>query len=61
MQQEKKYCSTEEFSEKFTVKADTIRRGLCVRGHYLGVKPIKLPNGRLLWPNVSPEQLAKEA
>ena len=30
-------------------QATTIRRGLCVNGHYLGLRPTKLPNGRLLW------------
>lgn len=26
------------------------RASLCRRGHWLGMKPVKLPNGRLLWP-----------
>jgi hypothetical protein len=57
MQPEKNYCSTEEFSKRFQVKPDTVRRGLCTRGHYLGVKPVKLPTGRLLWPDVSVEEI----
>ncbi len=32
------------------VKPQTMRRGYCVDGAYMGIKPLKLPNGRLLWP-----------
>lgn len=28
----------------------TYRREYCVKGHFNGVKPAKLPSGRLLWP-----------
>ncbi|MBI9083356.1 MAG: hypothetical protein JEZ11_07140 [Desulfobacterales bacterium] len=44
------YLSTMEFAEKLLVKPESVRHSLCVRGHYLGVRPRKLPNGRLLWP-----------
>ncbi len=43
------YLTTEEFARGLGVKAPTVRRALCVNGHYLGVRPIKLPNRRLLW------------
>lgn len=56
-QQEKKYCSTEVFSKKFKVKADTVRRSLCLNGHYLNVVPLKLPTGRLLWPDIPVEEI----
>jgi len=42
--------STEEFAGKVRVKSNSVRRGYCVDGHYMGIKPVKLPNGRLLWP-----------
>jgi hypothetical protein len=42
--------STKEFASLFRVDSQTIRRGYCVNGHYMGLKPVKLPNGRLLWP-----------
>lgn len=42
--------TTEKLAELLGVKPDTIRRGFCVDGAYLGLVPIKLPNGRLLWP-----------
>lgn len=48
--QNEKWLSTNEFAESLRVKDETVRRSLCVKGHYMGVVPIKLPNGRLLWP-----------
>jgi len=42
--------STEQYAAKIKVRPHTVRRGYCVNGHYLGIKPIKLPNNRLLWP-----------
>ncbi|RJQ72253.1 MAG: hypothetical protein C4519_18810 [Desulfobacteraceae bacterium] len=56
-----KYLTTNEFADSIRVKGSTVRRGLCVNGHYLGIRPIKLMNGRLLWPEVKPEQLQKQA
>lgn len=44
------FLSTEEFGRELKVKQDTIRRSFCTQGHYLGVRPRKLPNGRLRWP-----------
>lgn len=44
------FFNTNEFAEALRIKPETIRRSLCVNGHYLGVKPVKLPNNRLLWP-----------
>ncbi len=46
----RRMVSTRGLADIFDCKPDTIRRGLCVNGHYLGIKPTKLPNGRLLWP-----------
>ena len=42
--------TTKEYGELTRVEPESIRRAYCVHGHYLGVKPLKLPNGRLLWP-----------
>jgi len=44
------HLTTEEFARRLGVKSHTVRRGLCVNGHYLGARPVKLPNRRLLWP-----------
>lgn len=35
----------------------TPRASLCRRGHWLGMRPTKLPNGRLLWPVAEIERL----
>ena len=45
-----KSFSTEQLAQLLHVKDGTIRRGLCLNGHYMGIKPVKLPNGRLIWP-----------
>ena len=42
--------TTEQVARLLGVTPGTVRRGLCVNGHYLGLRPIKLPNRRLLWP-----------
>lgn len=44
------FLITTELADLLRVKPDTIRRSLCVKGHYLGLTPKKGPNGRLLWP-----------
>jgi hypothetical protein len=47
---ENEKLNTKEFAELTRVDAGTIRRSYCINGHYLGLKPIKLQTGRLLWP-----------
>jgi len=42
--------TTREFAKAMGVQTTSIHRALCMAGHYMGVKPVKLPNGRLLWP-----------
>lgn len=39
-------------------KPQTLRRHLCINGHFYGLKPTKLPGGRLLWPLDQFERLA---
>jgi hypothetical protein len=46
---EKKFINTSQFAELLGVKPDTIRHALCVRGDYMGIRPLKLPNARLMW------------
>jgi hypothetical protein len=41
--------TTEEFAAQQRCKAQTVLRNHCLLGHHHGVKPIKQPNGRLLW------------
>jgi hypothetical protein len=49
--------STKEFAAMFRVESQTIRRAYCVDGHYMGIKPIKLPNRRLLWSGAKARQI----
>lgn len=44
------YFTTEQFAELMQGKPNSIRYRLCKFGSYFGIKPVKLPNGRLLWP-----------
>jgi len=43
------YLTTNDFAARFGVQAASVRRSLCEHGHYMGIRPIKLPNNRLLW------------
>lgn len=50
--------TTEQVAEALHVKPATIRSGLHYNGHYLGLKPVKLPNRRLLWDAAQVEAIA---
>ena len=50
--------STEEAAARLRVASQTPRASLCRMGHWLGMRPIKLPNGRLLWDAAEGERLA---
>jgi hypothetical protein len=50
--------STEEAAAKFRVANQTPRASLCRLGHWMGMRPVKLPNGRLLWDAAEVERLA---
>lgn len=50
-----KSLGTAEFAEQLkriglAVRPTSILRAHCTKGEYLGIKPNKLPNGRLTWP-----------
>jgi len=45
----KQFLTTNQLANDLGVQGNTIRRGLCTQGHYMGLRPIKLPNSRLLW------------
>jgi hypothetical protein len=49
--------TTIELAEQTRGTPASIRAELCRKGHYLGLTPERLPNGRLLWPADSMEQL----
>ena len=49
---------TAEAADALRIKPQTIRRALCLHGHYLGMRPVKLANRRLLWDAAEVEALA---
>jgi len=49
--------STEDFAASIGLRPESIRVHLCRRGSYYGIRPAKLPNGRLLWPGDAVERL----
>lgn len=55
-----RYLTTAEFAERLAVKPATASGRARVDGHYLGIRPIKLPNRRLLWPLAEVEKLTGE-
>ena len=45
--------STDKFASLNLVRPQTVRKRLSKSGSYFGISPLKLANGRLLWPNKS--------
>lgn len=41
--------STDELAAIYKVRPQSIRAAICRHGHWLGLRPIKLANRRLLW------------
>lgn len=53
----KSNISTEQFAHALNGKPSTIRTRLCKTGSFYGIRPNKLPSGRLLWPLADVEAL----
>ena len=51
------FFTTTEFAPLLGVKTQTVHKGYCLNGNYLSIVPLKLPNGRLLWPKAAVEAL----
>lgn len=49
--------TTEVLANALGIKPQSIRVRLCRTGSYFGLRPTKLPNGRLDWPPDSLERL----
>jgi hypothetical protein len=50
---------TEDFAARRLVKPESVLSRLCRTGSYFGIRPRKLENGRLLWPDDAPGAPAK--
>jgi len=49
--------TTEALADGLGIKPQTLRAAICRHQHYYGIRPAKLPNGRLLWPADAIERL----
>ena len=50
--------STAQLASASLSTPGNVRVRLCQTGSYFGIKPLKLPSGKLLWPRDSLERLA---
>ena len=53
--------TTEKFAEELQVKPNTIRSALCRTGSYMGIRPVKLPNRFLAWPDDAVDRLLAQS
>lgn len=53
----KQAIQTAALAKSIGYKPASIRTAVWRHGHFNGIKPVKLPNGRLLWPADSVERL----
>lgn len=53
--------NTETLAAALGMRAQSIRAALCRSGHYYGLRPTKLPNGRLIWPADAMQRLIGKA
>ena len=50
--------STDGIAAQFMVKSASVRSAVCRNGHYMGIRPFKLPNGLLAWPADEVDRIA---
>ena len=51
------FLTTKEMTGRARAEQQTAIASLCRKGNYLGIVPVKLPNGRLLWPEDEVERV----
>lgn len=51
--------TTVELAQLLGLKPRSIRQQLYKTGSYYGITPVRLPNGRLMWPSDTVERLVK--
>ena len=49
--------TTEDLAQALALQPQSIRKRFSQTGQYFGVRPDKMPNGRLMWPTDAVEQL----
>ncbi len=50
--------TTNELAAKIGLRSTSIHHRFCTTGSYFGIRPTKMPNGRLFWPDDTFERLA---
>lgn len=55
MQTTRNFRTTAEVAADYGVKAQSVIASLCRHGHYMGLRPQKLPNRFLAWPKQTTE------
>lgn len=48
---------TDEFAAQLRITTQAVRKRFSQTGSFYGIRPLRLPNGRLLWPDDALEQL----
>lgn len=49
MNEQPSFGDTKALANLVGVKAPTVHHSYCTKGHYMGLKPVKLPNRLLRW------------
>lgn len=53
----RQHLTTDELAERLHVRPQSIRKRYSQTGAYFSVRPVKMPNRRLMWPANAIEQL----
>lgn len=53
--------NTNALAKELGLTAHALHAAVCRKGSYFGIRPSKLPNGRLIWPTDSVERLLSRA
>lgn len=53
--------NTREFASRIGNQPQSLHAAICRHGSYYGIRPEKLPNGTLIWPDNSVELLIEYA
>lgn len=51
------HVGTEVFAEIVLVEPKTVLKSHSIHGHYVGIRPVRLPNRKLAWPIAEIEKL----
>lgn len=52
--------TTDQLAAQLNIRPQTLRAALCRDGAYFGLRPVKMPNRRLMWPTDAAQRLMAE-